>query len=617
MGIDQTIKPPGVEPKKHIDTACGMCHRADMPLGAPKELSQLRRSFLRPRLPKHRQYEALRAYLVEGRPAKEVARAFGYSLNAFYVLCHHFRRQPEPVFFVSPRHGPQSQPKKSAAREFIVQRRKQNHSVYEISQTLKERHTPLSPTAVREVLRAEGFAALPRRLDQERPHPPGPTLEPVADVREFSLAPRQFTTRCGGLFLFVADLVRLGTEKLAGAAGLPGSKLIPAEHALRAGLALKLWSIERKSHVMALVADEGLALFAGLNAFPKKSYLSEYSSRINHRKTTRFLAAWNERVHGGDLLPAESFNLDFHSVPYYGEHPVVERHYVSMRSRRQPSVLVFLAQDAASHVFCYANADLRKGEEAEEVFEFIAFWKRTHGQLPRHLVFDSKLTTQAGLARLDQMNIPFITLRRRSRQLLAEVYGLAPSAWRTIELEVPTRKYRTPRVYEQSVVLAGRQFRQLFIEDLGHEEPTILLTNQRHAPAKTLVTRYAQRMLIENALSDAVRFFHLDALSSAVGLKVDFDMALLVLASGLYRLVAQRMRGYGDAQARQIFRDLIDMPADVQISEKEVTVSFHRRAHLPILLASDLVERPVAVPWWNGLPLRLTTYSGPTKPPKT
>ena len=243
---------------------------------------------------------------------------------------------------------------------------------------------------------------------------------------------------------------------------------------------------------------------------------------------------------------------------------------------------------------------MRKGEEAEEVFRFVAFWKRTHGQWPRHLVFDSKLTTQQGLARLDQMNIPFITLRRRSRKLLEQVYGLPPSAWRTVELDVPTRKYRTPRVYEQTIALAGRSFRQMFIQDLGHEDPTILITNQRHTPAKALVTRYAQRMLIENALSDAVRFFHIDALSSAVGLKVDFDMALLVLASGLYRLVAQRMRGYGDAQARQIFRDLIDMPADVEVSDKEVTVSFHRRAHLPIILASNLVEKPVAVPWWNG-----------------
>src|SRR5208337_1125870 len=588
-----------------------------MLIGAPKELSQLRRFFLEPRLPKHRQYEALRAYLVEGRPAKQVARAFGYSLNSFHVLCHHFRRETQPAFFLSPRHGPQTQPKKSAARDLIVQLRKQNHSVYEISQTLKDRHCSLSPTGVREVLKAEGFAPLPRRLDEERPQQPRPTVEPVADVREFSLAPRTFTTRCGGLFLFVADLVRLQAQKLAQGAGLPGSKMIPAEHALRCCLALKLWSMERKSHVMAWVADEGLALFAGLNAFPKKSFLSEYSSRLGHRQTTRLLSAWHESIHPTDLLPGESFNLDFHSVPYYGEHPLVERHYVSARSRSQPSILVFLAQDAGTHVFCYSNADLRKGEQAEEVFQFIAFWKRAHGQLPRHLVFDSKLTTYQGLARLDKMQIPFITLRRRSPKVLKEIALLPRSAWRTIELDVPTRKYRTPRVYEQTIPLAGRVLRQMFVQDLGHDEPTILLTNQRHTPAPALVTRYAQRMLIENALSDAVRFFHIDALSSAVGLKVDFDMALLVLASGLYRLVARRMRGYGDAQARQIFRDLIDMSADVEVSDKEVTVRFHRRAHLPILLASDLMEKLLPVPWWNGLPLRLTIENMPADNPKT
>jgi hypothetical protein len=249
---------------------------------------------------------------------------------------------------------------------------------------------------------------------------------------------------------------------------------------------------------------------------------------------------------------------------------LIERHYVSARSRSQPSVLVFLAQDASSHVFCYSNADLRKGEEAEEIFQFITFWKRAHGKLPSHLVFDSKLTTHEGLARLDAMNIPFITLRRRSPKLLKEIVLLPRSAWRTMELDVPTRKYRTPRVYEQTISLAGRSLRQIFVQDLGHDEPTILLTNQRHTPVKALLTRYAQRMLIENALSDAVRFFHIDALSSAVGLKVDFDMAMLVLASGLYRLITQRMCGYADAQARQIFRDLIDMPADVTVGEKEV-----------------------------------------------
>ena len=588
-----------------------------MRYSAPKDISTCRRFFQEPRSPRQRMYEALRAYFVEGRLPKEVARAFGYSVGYFHVLCHRFRRDPAPLFFVSPRPGPRAQPKKAAARDLIVSLRKQNYSVYEISASLKERQCPLSPTAVREVLKAEGFAPLPRRLDEERPDYPRPTVEPVADVRRFALASRAVTTRCGGLFLFVPDLVRLGVGQMAAAARLPGSKMIPAEHALRACLALKLWSLERKSHVMALVADEGLALFAGLNAIPKKSYFSEYSSRIDHTRTTRLLAAWHEQLSGSPLFPGESFNLDFHSVPYYGEHPIVERHYVSARSRRQPSLLVFLAQDAGGRAFCYSNADIRRGEESEEIFRFVEFWKRVRGDYPRHLVFDSRLTTYANLARLDRLNIAFITLRRRSPKLLKEIVLLPRSAWRVVELDIPTRKYRTPRVYEQTVRLAGRDFRQFFIQDLGHDEPTILLSNQRRASAKQLLTRYAQRMLIENALSDAVRFFHMDALSSAVGLKVDFDMALLAIASGLYRALAQKMRGYADAQARQIFRDLIDMPADIRITNTEVEVSFHRRAHLPIILASGLMEQPIAVPWWNGLSLRLTAYNGLENRPRT
>ena len=342
------------------------------------------------------------------------------------MLCHAFRRGELPEFFATTRTGPREQPKKSRAHEQIVALRKRNYSIYEISQALKEHGTPLGATAVREVLAQEGFAPLPRRRDEERPIGVRPDAEAVANVHDFTLAPREFTTRVGGLFLFLHDLVRLDSDALAFGAKLPGSSMIPAGHALRASLALKLWSIERKSHVMALVADEGLALFCGLNAMPKKSFLSEYSSRITPQKVSRLLAdCGTVKLTGETLLAGESLNLDFHSVPYFGEHPLVESHYLSKRSRRQPSILTFLAQDADSQVFCYSNADIRKGEEAEEVFRFIAFWKRQYGRLPQHLVFDSKLTTYDGLDRLDAAGITFITLRRRSPSLLAEIEQLA------------------------------------------------------------------------------------------------------------------------------------------------------------------------------------------------
>jgi len=176
-----------------------------------------------------------------------VARAFGYTPGSFQVMCHHFRHHPDPAFFVASRPGPRHQPKKSAAHDLIVELRKANHSVYEISASLKERSLALSPTAVREVLKAEGFAALPRRLDEERALRAAPTVEPVADVRQFSLAPRSFHTRCGGLFLFLPLPAGLDLEALAKTARLTGAKMIPSAHARRSCLALKLWSDERKT----------------------------------------------------------------------------------------------------------------------------------------------------------------------------------------------------------------------------------------------------------------------------------------------------------------------------------------------------------------------------------
>jgi hypothetical protein len=580
-----------------------------MSIGDENKLTTPASFFLKPNSPRQRQYEALRAFFVEGQSSEKAARAFGYSPGAFRVLCSNFRNNPHArEFFLATSVGrPPGVRHHDPIREEIVALRKQNYSVYDISRVFAERDQKVTTAAICDILREEGFAPLPRRLDEERPEGySGPAVQPIADVRCFSLEDREFTTQCGGLFLFVPDLVKLNLPELATMVGLPGSKSIPAGHALLSSLALKLWSIERKSHVMSLAADAGLALFAGLNAIPKKSFLSEYSHRLERRHTLRMLGAWQEKIAGSDLVTGESINLDFHSLPYAGEHPTVEKHFVAMRSRRQPSILAFLAQDATSNVFCYSNADIRKGEEAEEVFRFLDFFKEHHaGELPRELVFDSKLTTYAGLARLDSLGVPFITLRRRDKRLLAEIKALPASAWRVVTLEHVTRKFRTPRVFEQTVTVAKHSFRQLFIEDLGHEEPTILLTNQRTKSAKRLIARYAQRMLIENALSDAVRFFHMNALSSAVAFKVDFDLALLVIASGLYRRFANRMRGYADAQARQIFRDLIDLPATVKVTASEIHVTFHRRAHLPILLASDLFSETPAVPWWNGARLIL------------
>jgi hypothetical protein len=206
--------------------------------------------------------------------------------GSFRVLCHHFRRS-KPGFFRELKHGPHTQPKKDAVREPILGMRKQNLSVYDIESALKTQQTPLSTTAIWEILHDEGFARLPRRHDDQRPATLHPTAAAIANCREFSLAPRRFTTQLGGLFLFPPLLADCGLPGLVRQAGYPGSKMIPAPQAWLFLLGLKLSSTERKSHVMDLVFDEALALFAGLNVAPKTTCLDtcshSFSPKINEK----------------------------------------------------------------------------------------------------------------------------------------------------------------------------------------------------------------------------------------------------------------------------------------------------------------------------------------------
>jgi len=564
------------------------------------------RFFLEPVNPLHRQYEALRAYFVEGLPSAEAAGRFGYTPGAFRVLCHKFRHEHDlqERFFRDVRHGPQAAPARDPVRELVVAMRKKNLSVYDIQHELQAQGHEISINALSVLLREEGFARLPRRRDEERPSHIKPQPAEVADVRRLDLAPRTFRTRMAGLFLFVPLMKALDLGQVARQAQLPGSELIPPEQALRALLALKLIGKERKSHVMNLVFDEGLALFAGLNVMPKRSYLAAYSSSIGAQGVERLMQTWFEQVQCIGLAHSGCLDLDFHTVPANSEQEPLQKHYVSRRSRSQKGVLVFLARDAEQRVMCYSNAHVSKSEQANEILHFVEFWTRQTGAPPQELVFDSQLTTYANLSDLNQRGIRFLTLRRRTRKLLAELYARPNSAWRRVTLRSLTRTYRTPRVFDEHIQLKGygeEPLRQLSILDLGHEEPTLLLTNDMHATPATLITRYAQRMLIENGIAEAIHFFHIDALSSMVGLKVDFDLQLTLMASSLYRLFARHLpENYHHATAKVLFDSLLDVAGTVQIDTREIIVTLDKRAHNPYLVDSQLAEQPTPMPWLDG-----------------
>jgi Transposase DDE domain len=572
-----------------------------------KPLTELERVFLEPTDPTHRQYEALRAYFVEGLPSQEVAKRFGYTPGSFRVLCHQFRQHPHRAFFLQPHKGPHRAPKRDPVRDQVIALRKQNFSIYDISETLKAEGHPLSPVTISLLLKEEGFARLPRRADDERPDTPRPTAAAVADVRRLDLRPRQLRTKFGGLFLFLPYLAALPFDQLLGEAGLPGSKKIPAAHAMRALLALKLFGNARHSHVMSAVFDEGLALFAGLNVMPKRAFLTEYSCRIDPACYPVLMRLWHDATSTLGLQHGVSFDLDFHTIPFHGEDALVPKHYVSKRSRRQKGMLAFLAHDADTRVFCYANGQLQKAEHNDEILRFVAYWEQRTGQVPHELIFDSKLTTYANLNQLNRRGIDFITLRRRSPKMLAALAHRPASAWRRVTLSNVARAYRRPRVLDDTIHLTGYEgpLRQLTVADLGHEEPTFLVTNQLRRAAPTLIERYAQRMVIENSIADGIDFFHMDALSSAVAMKSTCDLQLTLMASSLYRLLgAQVGRGYEVAKGRHIFRDFIDAVGLLTRSDHEILVQYQKRAHNPLLIAAGFGHTDVPVPWLGNKRLR-------------
>ena len=571
-------------------------------------LTDLTRPFLQPQNSTHRQYEALRAYFVEGLPSAEAARRGGYTAGSFRVLVHQFRQNPDRQFFLPAAKGPKTAPKADRLREKVIALRKQNLSIYDISRILGREVEPLSPVAVSLILQQEGFARLPRRQDEERPPTIHPDAAAVANVAALDLSSHKFRTRFGGLFLFLPTLVTAHLDHLLSQAGFPGSKMIPAAHALRSLLGLKLFGTARHSHVMSSVFDEGLALFAGLNVVPKRSFLTEYSCRVKPESHHKLMRLWFDAMSKMGLPRGASFDLDFHTVPFHGEDALLEKHYVSKRSRRQKGVLVFVAQDADTRVFCYANAGVRKQKQNDEILAFVDYWKQRTGRLPEELIFDSKLTTYGKLNRLNRMGVRFMTLRRRSPKMMAEIAAEPISAWRRIEIEGVSRTYRTPRILDRRITLPDYQgpIRQLTIAELGHEDPTLLLTNQLTRSARDLIRRYAQRMVIENSIADGIDFFHMDALSSAVAMKVDCDMQLTLMASSLYRLLGRRVgNGYETAKSRHLFRDLVDATAQVTISEKEIEVRFQKRAHNPLLLAAGFDKTNLPIPWLDNKRLRL------------
>ena len=563
--------------------------------------------FLHPKLDWQRRYETLRASFIDRLPAKVVADRFGYSVGYVHLLRHQFSRDKidfsEPV----PAQKANRRGVSAQVREKIRLWRQHRLSAGEIVQLLSEDGVELSVRTVERILAEEGFSKLPRRtrikIGMTVTGAKIPLASTAVDIHQMQAA--HFDCPAAGVYLFAPFIQRLDIQKIVSQAALPGTKAIGATNYLLSFLALKLLGTERHSHAPEHAFDPGLGLFAGLNVLPKCTAMSTYSYGLDHNHLQKLQQAFVQQVNKLGLYDKSVINLDFHTIPHFGDESVLEKHWAGARNKAMKGALTLFAQDADSKLIVYTAADIRRNESDEQVTEFLAYWKKLNRGLLPTFVFDSRFTSYQNLSELNAQGVKFITLRRRGRKLLTGVDTLEP--WRKIFIPHAKRKYPNPLVHESTTSITGYNgsLRQVVIRGNGHEKPAFLISNDFDTPVELLVGNYSRRWRVENVISEAVAFFNLNALSSPILVKVHFDVIMTMIADTLYNMLAVKLRGFEHCDAPKIFRNFVRGKGTVKVSGEKLTVTFPRRAHNPILRSVPWHRVPSNLSWLSGSKLQL------------
>ena len=200
------------------------------------------------------------------------------------------------------------------------------------------------------------------------------------------------------------------------------------------------------------------------------------------------------------------------------------------------------------------------------------------------LIFDSQFTVFKNLCRLNKDEVKFITLRAKSEKMVRNAMKMAPDVWQEVLVDAGKRNSRRLKAYEERVQIRDYEgdVRQIVILPPSLE-PVFILTNDFTSSIVTIVRKYARRWLVEQEISEQVHFFHLNQLSSSIAVKVDFDLALSLLAHNLYRKLAMNIPKHEKCTVETIHRHFIGGRAQVKIENNKIKVSMAKKANLPLL----------------------------------
>jgi hypothetical protein len=84
-----------------------------------------------------------------------------------------------------------------------------------------------------------------------------------------------------------------------------------------------------------------------------------------------------------------------------------------------------------------------------------------------------------------------------------------------------------------------------------------------------------------------------------------FDLVMTMIADTLYGRLAQNLRGFESCDAPKIFRSFVRGRGIVKVRNGQLTVTYPKRAHNPILRAVPWEHLPQGLPWLGGAELNL------------
>jgi len=565
--------------------------------------------FIFPTLVTHKQYEALRMYFVENKPAHEVATHFGYTYRAFTSLVASFKNKlsADPTgsfFFVEYRPGRKVSSNTNEARSLIIEMRKKYYSVPDIKVVLDGLGYSISEKNIFNIVSAEGFSRLPRRSKLVRQQ-----LENIriAADKSYSLdfTPEVFKSSNAGILMFPGLIKRYKIDTVIGRSEYPETSIIGKTASILSFLALKLSNRRRYSSDDTWCMDRGMGLFAGLNVLPKTAWYTSYSDRVTGDMNRKFLKQLHRVWMKAGLL-GDTSNLDFTTIPYWGDDSHLENNWSGKRGKTLSSMLAVLAHDPDTGLIDYGNVNILQKDESAVVLEFLDFYHSSNIQNEdklRYIVFDSRFTNYENLKNLDQAGIKFITIRRRGKRMLDRIPDLPSQGWEKIKVRCAGYKHRSLRVYDEQVFLKGydQQIRQITITGTGKIKPAVIITNDFELKVENIVRKYARRWLVEKAISEQIDFFHLNMVSSSMVIKVDFDLTMSMLANNLYRLLALELERYSNLSIQRLYDKFVLNGADIIIKQNTITVQLKKKRNLPLILEVMQQYSRLKYPWLNNM----------------